>query len=214
MKYVTDIGILQRHVSRHNHRNEDEEHSLSIDCMRIAFEYEYPCIRSGGKWTLPAWWSLVEFLARKKKNSQHSLCCWSKRNGNVNVLWNMNPSFTSWCSFSSAKPVRIGYKWVLLVLCYVHLQLLTVSLCSRDAIYVKATCLWVVEFCYYLWLQMMEVFTIVFRNSCSVCAWHFISTGLCMKVSVTLHTPLQALSFGQYKGRRGSRSFWLTWGEL
>lgn len=47
MKYVTDIGILQRHVSRHNHRNEDEENSLSIDCMRIAFEYEYPCIRSG-----------------------------------------------------------------------------------------------------------------------------------------------------------------------
>uniref|UniRef100_A0A803Y1J9 Cell division cycle 45 n=1 Tax=Meleagris gallopavo TaxID=9103 RepID=A0A803Y1J9_MELGA len=40
MKYVTDIGILQRHVSRHNHRNEDEENSLSIDCMRIAFEYE------------------------------------------------------------------------------------------------------------------------------------------------------------------------------
>lgn len=47
MKYVTDVGILQRHVSRHNHRNEDEENSLSIDCMRIAFEYEYPCLRSG-----------------------------------------------------------------------------------------------------------------------------------------------------------------------
>ncbi|KAF7240803.1 hypothetical protein EYD10_12610 [Varanus komodoensis] len=42
MKYVTDIGILQRHVSRHNHRNADEENSLSIDCMRIAFEYELP----------------------------------------------------------------------------------------------------------------------------------------------------------------------------
>ncbi|XP_068956922.1 cell division control protein 45 homolog isoform X2 [Petaurus breviceps papuanus] len=40
MKYVTDIGILQRHVSRHNHRNEDDDHSLSIDCMRIAFEYD------------------------------------------------------------------------------------------------------------------------------------------------------------------------------
>ncbi|XP_043823274.1 cell division control protein 45 homolog [Dromiciops gliroides] len=40
MKYVTDIGILQRHVSRHNHRNEDDENSLSIDCMRIAFEYD------------------------------------------------------------------------------------------------------------------------------------------------------------------------------
>lgn len=42
MKYVTDIATLQRHVSRHNHRNEDEENSLSIDCMRISFEYEYP----------------------------------------------------------------------------------------------------------------------------------------------------------------------------
>ncbi len=42
MKYVTDIATLQRHVSRHNHRNEDEENSLSIDCMRITFEYEYP----------------------------------------------------------------------------------------------------------------------------------------------------------------------------
>ncbi|XP_006135008.2 cell division control protein 45 homolog [Pelodiscus sinensis] len=40
MKYVTDIGTLQRHVSRHNHRNEDDENSLSIDCMRIAFEYD------------------------------------------------------------------------------------------------------------------------------------------------------------------------------
>lgn len=42
MKYVTDVGILQRHVSRHNHRHEDEEHALSVDCMRISFEYEYP----------------------------------------------------------------------------------------------------------------------------------------------------------------------------
>ncbi|XP_053443482.1 cell division control protein 45 homolog [Nycticebus coucang] len=40
MKYVTDVGILQRHVSRHNHRNEDEEHSLSVDCTRISFEYD------------------------------------------------------------------------------------------------------------------------------------------------------------------------------
>lgn len=42
MKYVTDIATMQRHVSRHNHRNEDDENSLSIDCMRISFEYEYP----------------------------------------------------------------------------------------------------------------------------------------------------------------------------
>lgn len=33
---------MQRHVSRHNHRNEDDENSLSIDCMKISFEYEYP----------------------------------------------------------------------------------------------------------------------------------------------------------------------------
>lgn len=42
MKYVTDVATMQRHVSRHNHRNEDDENSLSIDCMRISFEYEYP----------------------------------------------------------------------------------------------------------------------------------------------------------------------------
>ncbi|KAI3372015.1 hypothetical protein L3Q82_006887 [Scortum barcoo] len=42
MKYITDIATMQRHVSRHNHRNEDEENSLSIDCMRISFEYELP----------------------------------------------------------------------------------------------------------------------------------------------------------------------------
>ncbi|XP_029777947.1 cell division control protein 45 homolog [Suricata suricatta] len=40
MKYVIDVGILQRHVSRHNHRNEDEENSLSVDCTRISFEYD------------------------------------------------------------------------------------------------------------------------------------------------------------------------------
>ncbi|XP_069789783.1 cell division control protein 45 homolog isoform X4 [Narcine bancroftii] len=40
MKYVTDVGIVQRHVSRHNHRNEDEENALSIDCMRISFDYD------------------------------------------------------------------------------------------------------------------------------------------------------------------------------
>ncbi|XP_042765901.1 cell division control protein 45 homolog isoform X2 [Panthera leo] len=38
MKYVMDVGILQRHVSRHNHRNEDEENSLSVDCTRISFD--------------------------------------------------------------------------------------------------------------------------------------------------------------------------------
>ena len=42
VKYVTDVGLLQRHVSRHSHRHEDEEHVLSVDCARISFEYEYP----------------------------------------------------------------------------------------------------------------------------------------------------------------------------
>lgn len=46
MKYITDVATMQRHVSRHNHRNEDDENSLSIDCMRISFEYEYPSIHS------------------------------------------------------------------------------------------------------------------------------------------------------------------------
>ncbi|XP_005670995.1 cell division control protein 45 homolog isoform X3 [Sus scrofa] len=40
MKYVTDVGVLQRHVSRHSHRHQDEEHALSVDCMRISFEYD------------------------------------------------------------------------------------------------------------------------------------------------------------------------------
>ncbi|ELW64719.1 Cell division control protein 45 like protein [Tupaia chinensis] len=42
MKYVTDVGVLQRHVSRHNHRHGDEDNTLSVDCTRISFEYEYP----------------------------------------------------------------------------------------------------------------------------------------------------------------------------
>lgn len=54
MKYVTDVGVLQRHVSRHNHRDEDEENSLSVDCMRISFEYEYPCSSALGAGSAPA----------------------------------------------------------------------------------------------------------------------------------------------------------------
>eukprot|EP00069_Balaena_mysticetus_P018795 bmy_02449T0 len=57
MKYVTDVGILQRHVSRHNHRHEDEEHALSVDCMRISFEYE-PSLRLA----LYQHWSLHDSL--------------------------------------------------------------------------------------------------------------------------------------------------------
>ncbi|XP_057620599.1 cell division control protein 45 homolog [Chionomys nivalis] len=55
MKYVTDIGILQRHVSRHNHRNEAEENTLSVDCTRISFEYDL-------RLALYQHWSLHESL--------------------------------------------------------------------------------------------------------------------------------------------------------
>ncbi|KAM7331391.1 cell division control protein 45 homolog isoform X1 [Alexandromys fortis] len=55
MKYVTDIGILQRHVSRHNHRNEAEENTLSVDCTRISFEYDLRLV-------LYQHWSLHESL--------------------------------------------------------------------------------------------------------------------------------------------------------
>ncbi|XP_017656066.1 cell division control protein 45 homolog isoform X1 [Nannospalax galili] len=55
MKYVTDIGILQRHVSRHNHRNEAKENMLSVDCTRISFEYDL-------RLALYQHWSLHESL--------------------------------------------------------------------------------------------------------------------------------------------------------
>ncbi|XP_030074448.1 cell division control protein 45 homolog isoform X1 [Microcaecilia unicolor] len=55
MKYVTDVGALQRHVSRHNHRNENEGNSLSIDCMRIVFEYDL-------RLALYQHWSLYESI--------------------------------------------------------------------------------------------------------------------------------------------------------
>uniref|UniRef100_A0A8V5GC19 Uncharacterized protein n=1 Tax=Melopsittacus undulatus TaxID=13146 RepID=A0A8V5GC19_MELUD len=63
MKYVADIGILQRHVSRHNHRKEDEEYCLSIDCMRIAFEYDL-CL------ALYQHWSLYESLCNTSYTSK------------------------------------------------------------------------------------------------------------------------------------------------
>ncbi|XP_012680965.1 cell division control protein 45 homolog [Clupea harengus] len=63
MKYVTDIATLQRHVSRHNHRNEDEENSLSIDCMRISFQYDL-------RLALYQHWSLYESIC----NSYYTSC--------------------------------------------------------------------------------------------------------------------------------------------
>uniref|UniRef100_A0A8B9KPQ5 CDC45 cell division cycle 45 homolog (S. cerevisiae) n=1 Tax=Astyanax mexicanus TaxID=7994 RepID=A0A8B9KPQ5_ASTMX len=71
MKYVTDIATLQRHVSRHNHRNEDEENSLSIDCMRISFEYDL-------RLALYQHWSLYESIC----NSCYTSCSFK--------LWSIN----------------------------------------------------------------------------------------------------------------------------
>ncbi|KAM9810556.1 cell division control protein 45 homolog [Neosynchiropus ocellatus] len=71
MKYVTDIATMQRHVSRHNHRNEDEENSLSIDCMRITFEYDL-------RLTLYQHWSLYESIC----NSCYTSCNFK--------LWTLN----------------------------------------------------------------------------------------------------------------------------
>ncbi|KAM4617012.1 cell division control protein 45 homolog isoform 2-T2 [Polymixia lowei] len=71
MKYVTDIATMQRHVSRHNHRNEDEENSLSIDCMRISFEYDL-------RLSLYQHWSLYESIC----NSCYTSCNFK--------LWSLN----------------------------------------------------------------------------------------------------------------------------
>lgn len=71
MKYVTDIATMQRHVSRHNHRNEDEENALSIDCMRISFEYDL-------RLTLYQHWSLYESIC----NSCYTSCNFK--------LWTLN----------------------------------------------------------------------------------------------------------------------------
>ncbi|MGH0172460.1 UNVERIFIED_CONTAM: hypothetical protein FKN15_071507 [Acipenser sinensis] len=62
MKYVTDVGTLQRHVSRHNHRNEDEENSLSIDCMRISFDLHLALYQH---------WSLYESICNSCYTSSH-----------------------------------------------------------------------------------------------------------------------------------------------
>ncbi|XP_061673278.1 cell division control protein 45 homolog [Syngnathoides biaculeatus] len=64
MKYITDIATMQRHVSRHNHRNEDEENSLSVDCMRISFEYDL-------RLTLYQHWSLYESICNSCYTSCH-----------------------------------------------------------------------------------------------------------------------------------------------
>uniref|UniRef100_A0A3Q3WK88 Uncharacterized protein n=1 Tax=Mola mola TaxID=94237 RepID=A0A3Q3WK88_MOLML len=71
VKYVTNIATMQRHVSRHSHRNEDDENSLSIDCMRISFEYDL-------RLTLYQHWSLYESIC----NSCYTSCNFK--------LWTLN----------------------------------------------------------------------------------------------------------------------------
>ncbi|XP_008334375.1 cell division control protein 45 homolog [Cynoglossus semilaevis] len=71
MKYVTDIATMQRHVSRHNHRNEDEENMLSIDCMKISFEYDL-------RLTLYQHWTLYDSIC----NSCYTSCYFK--------LWTLN----------------------------------------------------------------------------------------------------------------------------
>ncbi|XP_064434084.1 cell division control protein 45 homolog isoform X2 [Mirounga angustirostris] len=65
MKYVTDVGVLQRHVSRHNHRNEDEENALSVDCTRISFDLCNTCYTAARfkLWSVHGQKRLQEFLA-------------------------------------------------------------------------------------------------------------------------------------------------------
>ncbi|KAK7088800.1 hypothetical protein V1264_022672 [Littorina saxatilis] len=39
-KYMEDVMALQSHVSRHNHRGEEDESLLSVNCLRIVFDEE------------------------------------------------------------------------------------------------------------------------------------------------------------------------------
>ncbi|XP_050411374.1 cell division control protein 45 homolog [Patella vulgata] len=54
-KYMEDVMSLQSHVSRHNHRGEDEENIISINCLRILFDDELQL-------SLYRHWSLFESL--------------------------------------------------------------------------------------------------------------------------------------------------------
>ncbi|XP_075920400.1 cell division control protein 45 homolog [Petromyzon marinus] len=54
-KYVSDVADLQRHVSRHNHRHDDEDVRVSLDRMRITFQYDL-------RLALYQHWSLFESL--------------------------------------------------------------------------------------------------------------------------------------------------------
>ncbi|KAK7462004.1 hypothetical protein BaRGS_00038586 [Batillaria attramentaria] len=54
-KYMEDVMALQSHVSRHNHRGEDDENILSVNCLRIVFDEELQL-------SLYRHWSLFESL--------------------------------------------------------------------------------------------------------------------------------------------------------
>ncbi|KAK6190381.1 hypothetical protein SNE40_002263 [Patella caerulea] len=54
-KYMEDVMSLQSHVSRHNHRGENEENIISINCLRILFDDELQL-------SLYRHWSLFESL--------------------------------------------------------------------------------------------------------------------------------------------------------
>ncbi|ESO91700.1 hypothetical protein LOTGIDRAFT_206668 [Lottia gigantea] len=54
-KYIEDVMALQSHVLRHNHRGENEENLLSVNCLRLVFDDELQL-------TLYRHWSLFESL--------------------------------------------------------------------------------------------------------------------------------------------------------
>ncbi|ELT95314.1 hypothetical protein CAPTEDRAFT_224008 [Capitella teleta] len=62
-RYMEGLQFLQGHVSRLNHWSEDEENTLSVDCLRISFETEL-------RLCLFRHWSLFESLC----HSQYTAC--------------------------------------------------------------------------------------------------------------------------------------------
>ncbi|CAH1231986.1 CDC45 [Branchiostoma lanceolatum] len=62
-KYMTDVGDLHKHTLRLNHRNEDDDNTVSVDCIRIYFDEEL-------KLALYRHWSLFESL----KHSSYPAC--------------------------------------------------------------------------------------------------------------------------------------------
>ncbi|KAK2169147.1 hypothetical protein LSH36_12g20040 [Paralvinella palmiformis] len=62
-KYMESIAELQPHVSRLNHRPDDEESSISIDCLKVMFDNEL-------RLTMYRHWSLFESLC----HSEYTTC--------------------------------------------------------------------------------------------------------------------------------------------